>query len=83
MQGWRKTMEDSHLCVTLKDGLSLFGVFDGHGGKNIKLKIYPIMYRSRSRTFREKELRPCLVITLIVQSEKLQVGARRVVYEDR
>ena len=35
MQGWRKTMEDSHICVTdLGDDIALFGVFDGHGGIN-------------------------------------------------
>jgi protein phosphatase 1G len=33
MQGWRNTMEDSHIaCVDLGDGSSIFGVFDGHGG---------------------------------------------------
>jgi protein phosphatase 1G len=33
MQGWRNTMEDSHICMTnLGDNCSLFGVFDGHGG---------------------------------------------------
>jgi len=45
MQGWRQGMEDSH--VTISDlgaelgaecaGLSLFGVFDGHGGKEVAL----------------------------------------------
>lgn len=34
MQGWRRSMEDSHITNTnLGNGLSLFGVFDGHGGK--------------------------------------------------
>lgn len=35
MQGWRRGMEDAHLAVPdlLGDGrMSLFGVFDGHGG---------------------------------------------------
>lgn len=40
MQGWRATMEDSHLACTeipvgnksLGKGHSVFGVFDGHGG---------------------------------------------------
>ncbi len=42
MKGWRKTMEDSHLaCLDVnqyaevtgfKPRISLFGVFDGHGG---------------------------------------------------
>jgi serine/threonine protein phosphatase PrpC len=34
MQGWRRSMEDAHIANTnLGNGLSLFGVFDGHGGK--------------------------------------------------
>ena len=34
MQGWRRTMEDSHIAHTdLDNGVSLFGVFDGHGGE--------------------------------------------------
>ena len=34
MQGWRRSMEDAHICnTTLPNGLTLFAVFDGHGGK--------------------------------------------------
>jgi serine/threonine protein phosphatase PrpC len=33
MQGWRTNMEDEHLCIeNLGENVSLFGVFDGHGG---------------------------------------------------
>ena len=33
MQGWRNTMEDSHIAATgLDNNVSVFGVFDGHGG---------------------------------------------------
>jgi len=33
MQGWRKSMEDAHIAhLDLPGGVSLFGVFDGHGG---------------------------------------------------
>ena len=40
MQGWRMDMEDAHMAHTdLPDGLSLFGVFDGHAGKFAK-KFY-------------------------------------------
>jgi serine/threonine protein phosphatase PrpC len=38
MQGWRKRMEDSHISDLGKgtDGKSnIFGVFDGHGGKEV------------------------------------------------
>ena len=40
MQGWRKHMEDSHIAMlNVADGCSLFGVFDGHGGKQSKLHV--------------------------------------------
>jgi serine/threonine protein phosphatase PrpC len=34
MQGWRKSMEDTHIASIDIEGLSIFGVFDGHGGKS-------------------------------------------------
>eukprot|EP01025_Chloroclados_australasicus_P004436 TRINITY_DN11095_c0_g2_i2.p1 TRINITY_DN11095_c0_g2~~TRINITY_DN11095_c0_g2_i2.p1 ORF type:complete len:443 (-),score=105.56 TRINITY_DN11095_c0_g2_i2:1027-2355(-) len=40
MQGWRVNMEDAHLGVlnpTDTHGDALFGVFDGHGGKEVAL----------------------------------------------
>ena len=34
MQGWRRSMEDSHIAnLDIGDGIAIFGVFDGHGGK--------------------------------------------------
>lgn len=38
MQGWRSGMEDSHICepVDIQNNYGmLFGVFDGHGGKEV------------------------------------------------
>ena len=39
MQGWRVNMEDAHLAISidLHDGKKgmIFGVFDGHGGKEV------------------------------------------------
>jgi protein phosphatase 2C family protein 2/3 len=49
MQGWRISMEDAHISVldlaanesgkkdSLKEQLSFFGVFDGHGGDKVAL----------------------------------------------
>lgn len=43
MQGWRKTMEDAHISslnIAKTDAsvpVSIFGVFDGHGGKTHSL----------------------------------------------
>jgi len=36
MQGWRENMEDSYLAsCDDADVLSIFGVFDGHGGSDV------------------------------------------------
>ena len=39
MQGWRVNMEDAHLAVKIDlhngDKGMVFGVFDGHGGKEV------------------------------------------------
>lgn len=36
MQGWRTSMEDAHMAFPdLSAGISLFGVFDGHGGAEV------------------------------------------------
>ena len=36
MQGWRRTQEDAHLVdLNNEKGVSIFGVFDGHGGREI------------------------------------------------
>jgi protein phosphatase 1G len=38
MQGWRNSMEDAHLTnLSIDDRTSCFGVFDGHGGKEVAL----------------------------------------------
>ena len=37
-QGWRRQMEDAAICeVDIGNGNSLFGVFDGHGGKYFEM----------------------------------------------
>ena len=38
MQGWRNTMEDAHLTeLNIDENSACFGVFDGHGGKEVAL----------------------------------------------
>jgi protein phosphatase 1G len=38
--GWRTKMEDSHIAQTgLPDKVSVFGVFDGHGGAEVALFV--------------------------------------------
>ena len=36
MQGWRDTQEDAHIAdLDIGNGISIFGVFDGHGGPEV------------------------------------------------
>ncbi len=40
MQGWRNQQEDAHIAATdLPNGEAIFGVFDGHGGKEVALFV--------------------------------------------
>jgi len=39
MQGWRRTMEDTHVVVQLPNGAACFAVFDGHGGPGVAKRV--------------------------------------------
>eukprot|EP01017_Pseudomicrothorax_dubius_P048905 TRINITY_DN9000_c0_g1_i3.p1 TRINITY_DN9000_c0_g1~~TRINITY_DN9000_c0_g1_i3.p1 ORF type:complete len:309 (-),score=72.80 TRINITY_DN9000_c0_g1_i3:86-1012(-) len=40
MQGWRVQMEDAHIAVCdLASNIHIFGVFDGHGGKEVAVFV--------------------------------------------
>ena len=42
-------MEDAHLCnMDIGDGISVFGVFDGHGGHEVA--VFTAKHFVRSRT---------------------------------
>ena len=46
MQGWRKSQEDAHICATdLPDGVHVFGVFDGHGGKEVSIWVKEVFVK--------------------------------------
>jgi len=42
MQGWRKSQEDAHIASFLDDEIAVFGVFDGHGGKDVSILVEKI-----------------------------------------
>jgi len=39
MQGWRKSQEDAHIAHFIGADVAIFGVFDGHGGKEVSLFV--------------------------------------------
>ena len=40
MQGWRKSQEDAHIAhLDIAEDVNLFGVFDGHGGKEVSIFV--------------------------------------------
>jgi serine/threonine protein phosphatase PrpC len=40
MQGWRTNMEDAHIAkVDIGPDTHVFGVFDGHGGREVALFV--------------------------------------------
>ena len=40
MQGWRKSQEDSHIAgLDISEDVSVFGDFDGHGGKEVSIYV--------------------------------------------
>jgi serine/threonine protein phosphatase PrpC len=58
MQGWRTNMEDAHIAdVSLEEDCCIFGVFDGHGGKEVALfvKKHFIEELKKNQNFKEKK----------------------------
>lgn len=65
MQGWRVSMEDAHVTISVLgvENLALFGVFDGHGGREVAAfcqKHLPDALRRNVASAQPEELRPDL-----------------------
>jgi serine/threonine protein phosphatase PrpC len=63
MQGWRKEQEDAHIVeLDLPDGCSVFGVFDGHGGKIVSIYVKRVFVNElkRLQTFKQKQYEAAL-----------------------
>jgi len=74
MQGWRNTMEDSHIAhMDLPGGVSIFGVFDGHGGREVALYVKDIFEREIKKldAFKRQEWAEALKQTFIKIDEIL------------
>eukprot|EP00347_Sterkiella_histriomuscorum_P023200 403335568 len=63
MQGWRNTMEDSHIAsLNLDRNVQVFGVFDGHGGREVALFVKDVYIRelSKLQSFKNKDYETAL-----------------------
>jgi len=74
MQGWRKEQEDSHIVeLNLPDGCSVFGVFDGHGGKVVSIYVKKVFVNElkRLQTFKQKNYEAALKEIMFRMDEML------------
>ena len=64
MQGWRVSMEDAHSCILdYSDDLSLFAVYDGHGGSEVATYTAENLpnFLKTTDEFKESNLKDCLI----------------------
>jgi protein phosphatase 1G len=74
MQGWRKRMEDSHISDLNRgtgNKLHVFGVFDGHGGKEVAqyVKAHFTEELSNNLTYQSGNLKKALSETFLKMDE--------------
>lgn len=74
MQGWRKRMEDAHIAdygIGPNNQLHLFGVFDGHGGKEVSQYVKKHFANEFlvSKSFKSGNYKNCLVETFLKMDE--------------
>ena len=77
MQGWRRTMEDTHL-VALNQGPAknthIFGVFDGHGGREVAMYVknhFCSIFLS-NKSYQKGNIKTALIETFIQLDQDLQ-----------
>lgn len=64
MQGWRTNMEDAHSTVLgLDENTAFFGVFDGHGGKEVALYCSRHLHEEfkKNQAYKEGDLKQALI----------------------
>lgn len=74
MQGWRANMEDAHIArPDLVDDLSIFGVFDGHGGKEVAkfVEKHFCEYLLKNENFKIRNIEKALYETFLKMDELL------------
>ncbi len=74
MQGWRRSMEDAHItALDIIQGVSLFAVFDGHGGQEVALFVekHFIEELKKLDTFKKGNYKQCLIDTFLLLDRML------------
>eukprot|EP00899_Mesostigma_viride_P009388 jgi/Mesvir1/18450/Mv14305-RA.1 len=86
MQGWRLGMEDAHVARIDIDGdkTAFFGVFDGHGGKEVAQFCARHMQPSlvRSKSYRENRIQEALEVAFLRMDKLLMTEEGRRELED-
>lgn len=74
MQGWRNTMEDSHIAeLDLGNGVSFFGVYDGHGGNEVAdyVRDHLIDELRKMESFKSKNYKKALEDIYLLMDEHI------------
>jgi serine/threonine protein phosphatase PrpC len=75
MQGWRKSMEDSHITHldVIEGEVSLFGVFDGHGGCEVArfVEAHLVDELKKLETFKKGNYKQALIDTFLILDKML------------
>ena len=74
MQGWRKHMEDAHITEISKGSkgdIEVFGVFDGHGGKEVAqfVKAHFMNEFINTKSFKNGDIKKALSDTFLKMDE--------------
>ncbi|KAM3146079.1 hypothetical protein pb186bvf_001736 [Paramecium bursaria] len=78
MQGWRNTMEDAHITKPdLTNDVSVFGVFDGHGGKEVAqfVEKHFLEELQKNKNFQELKFEEALKETFLKMDDLLNTPA--------
>lgn len=76
--GWRNTMEDAAIHVAaLDEDTSIFGVFDGHGGKEVALFVerHFVEELKKNPKFQSKNFKDALIETFLKMDELIMSPA--------
>jgi len=67
-------MEDAHISTAVDPDTSVFGVFDGHGGKEVAyfVKVHFIEELKKNQAFKDKDMKKALKEVFLKMDELLQ-----------